>query len=233
MSELARAGDDDFDQLAALLAADPAFAESMMEANAAHDYADAAGYPEVDRAMLSTEARYDAEPIDDVVAEIHDTFLASCEHVGINPSTAAASHGGWQFVNDEVARVTHATERMRAGDVLSAQGAVIVDFAIDGKSNKVSDPLQLPPDYTVLGQLVAPVIGRMPDDMLVFSGIKDGIAPYGVGLILQNPMLIDDEGETVRGEIEAGAIVLVLGTMGLRVDKIHYDQTMFHEVDEL
>ena len=230
-------GDGDFDKVfdelaAKMFADDPDFERQMLEANDAIDLADVASLPVGDR--VADDEVYYGESIQDVVDEITDAFRRACAMVGLDPNTAGVGDPRWGSIEDEVSRVACSlTDRLKAGDVITASDAIVVEIPGDGGELEGVESIVTPPEHQVVMQFIAPIIGRMPDEAFVFTGVENGYAPYGIGFLAQNPAMIDGRGKTLEGEFRTDTVVVVLGTLGLYVEKIHYDESVFPESDQL
>ena len=73
-----------------------------------------------------------------------------------------------------------------------------------------------------MGTFVAPTIGPMPDESHALAGDGDKLPPIGVGMVMENVMVIDERYRVETDVFADRAIIVALGTVGLKLDKYYF-----------
>lgn len=205
-------GKDPFDAIIAGLQGDSAFAADISAAEASGRVLEP-----YERYLLPHEE----VAIDAVGDRIHQTFQRLCEEFGIDPNHPRVDPLVWQELGQLFALEVYGMKReLWEGDIITARSAIIVEN--DGVDQSVSDVVGLSDGDRLIGKFYAPIIGPMPDDMTVMTRGEAGFPPVGVGLLLDDPVMIDDENQLHTDPFSTRRVIVALGTMGLKLGKHTY-----------
>lgn len=217
MSERPKGGDP-FDDIIAKLQLDDSFMAGIAGANERLAAASETKAPSHLDYLLPHVER----PIDGVGVEIHSAFLRLCNEYHIDPNDYVVGSDPDTFerlCSDLRLEMYGVRSQLWEGDIVTARGAVIVDQ--QGDSKEMLDVIAIKQTERVIGRYRGPALGMVPDDVMVMTKGRLGDTPFGVGLLLDEPMFVNAQNEATR-PFDGDHIVVALGTLGLRLGKYYF-----------
>lgn len=213
---------DPFDAFEQMLADDPKFAASMAEATAqmeenAQRAELIAAYPK----LFDKTRPYYEENIDHIGGMIHDEFARLCRQYGIDLSDPNLDVATFDDVQQELALFVYGLKReLWYGDTVAASSALVVDLRRDEDDSM--GVVGIAEVEAVVGAFGGPVIGPLPDDVHAMTLGESGDPAIGIGLVLEQPIVVDETGEAHHDAFEGKQVIVALGTIGLKLQKIVY-----------
>ncbi len=217
-----KGGADEHDVFAALtqsLHADIDFAGAMSAANDDLDMADAIDVaPRLDVDGVSRP--YFTKDITTVAERLAVLFTEGCQAEGLDNNASEQDHDAYDQVNREITMgLWSMRDMLSQGDTVGVTSALILDIRPDTND---ADVVTLPANHSLLGTFVAPTIGPMPDESHALAGDGDKLPPIGVGMVMENVMVIDERYRVETDVFADRAIIVALGTVGLKLDKYYF-----------
>lgn len=208
--------DKEFEAMAEVMAEDEAFARRIDDIDDCLDeqMIDALFAPTVE--TLDPKGPYYVVPVEGELQTIVDSFHAYCRDLGVNPYDAHLPDHVLQMLMEHVMVETYnLSQTLRHGDTVSASSAMVNDF-----DEATVDYVER--EQRIQGEVVGTVVNLMPDDVSGVTLNESGEVPLGVGLMIENPVILDGAGTREPLYDTPKAIVIALGTLGLKVDKHFY-----------
>ena len=124
-------------------------------------------------------------------------------------------------IDGELALAVYAMKKsIWSGDTIAVEDALVVDFAEMDDEEDGAPVVAVTTGQKLVGEFVAPGVGPLPDSVYALTDGEVDSAQVGVGLIMQNPRVVDSEtGEVFRDMFSGNQIIVSLGTVGLRLTK--------------
>lgn len=211
---------EDFDDIVAKLSEDSDFQDSIFELNDAMTEADSS---DEDHSSDAVHPYY-TEPINDVGEYIHQTFLDLCKVHNVDVNSHEQSYQLYTAVWQELALSVYALKnRLWPGDTIRASGAIVLDL---GSEDDTKIGLySIGGSEAIVGRFHSPIIGAIPDEALLLTmgeGTDSNKSPIGVGLALEDAVVIDEFGDVHYDMFEGKNVVIALGSVGLSLEKLHF-----------
>ncbi len=210
--------DDVFGALTNQLAEDPGFVKRVDDIDDQMEENDVRSLFEHSVGMNDPKGTYYLEPVGRDLQKVVDGFHAYCRDRGVDLYDDYLSGDTLDQLSEYVAReVYNIHKQLVVGDTISATEVMIID-STDAEVIRVDDGLR------IQGEFESPVLNPMPDDFsaAIFNEGEPIHAPLGVGLIIQDPVIIGHDGSREPLESGAGRVIIALGTSGLKIDKHFY-----------
>lgn len=212
---------DAFDELVSSLEADGMYSAKMHEINE--------GFTAIEQAAVATEHPGLFDPsrpnytttIDEIGQAIYDEYHELCRLYGADVHHPEQTPEAFSQVQDEIAMFVYSLKHdLWAGDTVAAIHALVVDMRRDDDDSL--GVVSLSEGETLVGKFARPVIGPMPDEMSIFTLGESGDPPIGIGLMLDHPLIVEESGEAHADAFEGTEVIVALGTIGLGLHKITY-----------
>ena len=220
MSEQYR-GDDSFDRLEEMFGDDSALRDTMASLSDEMEWNERAALAAQYPGLFDEPRAYEEVDITATATEIHETFQKLCAEYSINPAHPDISPELLDEIDGELALAVYAMKKsIWSGDTIAVEDALVVDFAEMDDEEDGAPVVAVTTGQKLVGEFVAPGVGPLPDSVYALTDGEVDSAQVGVGLIMQNPRVVDSEtGEVFRDMFSGNQIIVPLGTVGLRLTK--------------
>jgi hypothetical protein len=214
--------DDTFDAMMSQFEGDEAFAKSIENINDQLDEQDVLSLFDQRAGMVDPKGAYYSVPVDGALQEIVDGFREFCHNIGVSPNDDTFHDVILDQIQEHVVIEAYSIrDELAAGDVVSATRATVIDTQNDSGVDFIGD------GQRIQGEVVGLTVGMVPDDVSVLTLNESGKVPLGVGLIIKDPVVIEEEGTPEVFGQDTKTVIIALGTLGLRVNK------HFYQIDHL
>lgn len=211
-------GDDAFNRLIADLTTDKDFNKTVAGLDDDMDRADFATLSGDHAAAFEQYGLpHTEQPLDEVVHKITDAFQRICKEHSVDPNTTESSAEEYVAISKELAIAMYRLKKeLWPGDIITATDALVVDMAGD---DNTMDVLGLFGGDRVIGTFCTPIVGPMPDETHAIM-LGDAIEPaMGVGLMIENPIVIDGHNEVHTDAFRGDRVIISLDVLGNKLAK--------------
>ena len=153
-----------------------------------------------------------------VVKTLNSTFENECREQGINPNAATPGTTEYDFVREAICEIMlKLKSELWSGDVVAATDVLVIDSALSDESSM--HVLGLYGGDKIVGTFGTPVIGSMPDETNAIMLTRDDALAMGVGFLLEDPIVIDSEGNVYANVFGGKQVVVSLNVLGCKLTK--------------
>ena len=199
------------------LLSDNDFAQQVNTANDELDMADLTMPPE-HRGVVNSP--YWLEDVSDVADTLQTAFTLACQAAGADVYAEDQEEDTYDEVSKEIIYACMALKkRLFADDVVASDRGIYVDARERAGEYQA---FTLERGEKLVGRFVAPTIGRLPDEAYYLASDSTKVLPVGVGLRLEEPLVMTEAGEAEERFADDSVIVIPLGIVGLRLMKFHF-----------
>ncbi len=199
------------------LLSDSEFAQQVGAANDELDMADLTTPSE--RHNLANEPYY-LEDVSDVADVLYDTFVRACQAAEADIHAEEQEDDTYDQIGQEIIYACMALKkRLFAEDVIASDRGIYVDARERAGEYHA---FTLEPGEKLVGRFVSPIIGRLPDEAYYLAKDSAKVLPVGVGLRIEEPLVMTETGEAEERFADDSVIVIPLGIVGLRLEKFHF-----------
>lgn len=216
---------DPFEAFEKMMADDPETAAAIADMSAQmEENTERARLQAVYPKLFEASRPYYEEDIDSIGEQIYSEYERLCRLHRVNVSDADADPQSFAAIQEELALFVYALkEQLWLGDTLAVSSALVVDLRRE-EDDSVG-VVGISESEVVVGTFGGPAIGPMPDDVHAMTLGESGDPAIGIGLLLEQPMVVDETGEAHRDAFESRQVIVALGTIGLKLRKIVYQDT--------
>lgn len=216
-----RLDDGNFSDFESLISADKVFVDIIAELSDAMEWNERAAMAARFPGLFEESRAYQEIDITSAADKIHETFQKLCAEYSINPADLDISPELFDEIDNELAVAVYEMKKQPwAGDTLAAQQAIIVDVEAIDENEPGVDVVGISDGTRLVGEFVAPAVGPLPDTLFAVTGGEIDTAQISVGLIIENPRIVDTETGEVSREMFAGnRVIVALGVVGLELHK--------------
>ncbi|MBC7764511.1 hypothetical protein H7Y29_02245 [Microbacteriaceae bacterium] len=220
MSELPGHGfnfDESFDSIMAQFKGDATFVKRLEDINDKIDEHDARLPYDQHADTRDPCGAYHVVPVSAELEDLVNGFQDFCRNIGVSPYDESFHDSVLDQITQHVAIETYSIkDALTVGDTVSATFATIIDREDDFAVDYVGD------GQRIQGEVEGITLGTIPDDVNALTLEESTHVPLGVGLIIKDPVIIEDDGSRERLGPDTHSVIIALGTLGLKVDKHFY-----------
>jgi hypothetical protein len=215
--------DDDFASLISRLAADTEYTKAIDDMDSALAELEVTSrFTGAPGQTTDPRGRFYTVPLEAEVSALVEGFETFCRQQRLDLMRPDITPEDLAELDQHIALEMYALRRsLQPGDVVSARGALIIDMDSDEEGGVGVD--YVPENQCVQGILLSPVIGQMPDDFFAVTQDEAPHAPIGLGLMIADPIIIESSGERAAIADDERRVIIVLGTLGLKMEKLMYE----------
>ena len=212
---------DPFDELVASLRHDDDYTASIEELNAQFIGVEQQEARDKHPGLFGQDRPNYNTPISDVGQAIYEKFIELCGEYGVDINRPELTPEAFEEIHQEIALFVYGLKReIWLGDTISVQQALVVDMRRE--EDDAMGVVGISDGEALVGKFAGPVIGPMPDEMSALTRGELGDPPIGIGLILEHPVIVEDSGEAHADVFDGSQVIVALGTIGLSLHKITY-----------
>lgn len=164
---------------------------------------------------------YFVRPLQDEMTSIVTGFYEACDETRLDLMRPNLLPHDLEAIQEQVRlRILALREKLQIGDTVSVSNALIIDMDDDEEGS--DGVITVTDDQRVQGTFITSAIGVMPDDFYAAAHMRSEQAPLGVGLMISDPVVVDARGERHSNVFSGKRVIIVLGTLGLKMDKLYY-----------
>lgn len=209
--------DKSFDSIVAQFKDDATFVKRIEDINDRIDEHDVQSLFDQHADTRDPRGAYYVVPVSAELEGLVNGFQDFCRNIGVSPYDESFHDFVLDQITQHVAIETYSIKNtLMVGDTVSATFATIIDREDDFAVDYIGD------GQRIQGEVEGITLGTIPDDVNALTLEESTYVPLGVGLIIKNPVIIEDDGSRERLGPDTHSVIIALGTLGLKVDKHFY-----------